>query len=181
VGWKVVKRILRSLVAATACLVSISAAADRDATDLHWKHEAGSCPHGLHAQPNGPFALFLFCEDALGSYLSVIYAAPIGAPATPAPHRWRLNDRYWHDSLWGSDVTSYAWSPDGSRLFVATGEIYGSGGLFELNLRERKSRQISPDKPVSESSPGPGFTILSLDSARSVLLVSPGGEISIAK
>jgi hypothetical protein len=90
----------------------------------------------LHSQPNGPFALFLFCEDALGSYISVLYANPIGAPATPAPHRWRLDDRYWHDPLWGADVTSYAWAPDGKRLFVATSEIYGSGGLFELNLWE---------------------------------------------
>jgi len=149
--------------------------------DLLWRHAPGKCPHGLHSQPNGPFAVFLFCEDALGSYISVLYADPIGAPATPATHRWRLDDRYWYDPQWGADVTSYAWSPDGKRLFVATSEIYGSGGLFELNLQERTARQILPREPIPSGQPRPGYEILSIDPSRGVLSVTPGGEISIDK
>ena len=40
-----------------------------------------NCQHGLHAQPNGgPFSVFLFCDDALGSNIGVILTQPGAGP-----------------------------------------------------------------------------------------------------
>src|SRR5271169_1749710 len=30
------------------------------------------CHHGLQHQPNGPFAVITFCEDAMGTYIAVV-------------------------------------------------------------------------------------------------------------
>jgi hypothetical protein len=120
----------------------------------------------------------LYCEDALGNYLGVLYYAPIGAPATQAPHRWKLNDRYWQSSDW-SNVTSFAWSRD-NRLFVATDNIYGDGMLYEIDLYDRSARRLLPHD-LDPGELGPGYVILGIDHARGVLKLSPGGEISIKK
>lgn len=122
-----------------------------------WEWTATDCPTGTHRQPDGPFAVILFCEDALGSYLSVLHLDPIGAPFVD---RWSLNDRYWHEPVWGSDVTGFKWDKDRKRLFVSTQGIYGAGGFFELDLQARKAKQVKPKgKPVSIEAPGPGYNI----------------------
>ena len=124
-----------------------------------WQWAPGNCPHGLHQAPQGPFAIFLHCEDALGVYLSVVWYAPMGAPAT-VNGRWSLERRYWEDGLWGSDITGFKWSKDGLKLVVSTSPVYGSGGLFELNLEDRTCKQKLPkSKAVSGSEPGPGYDI----------------------
>jgi hypothetical protein len=124
----------------------------------------------------------LFCEDALGDYLAVVYFEPLGAPAAgPFAEAWGMNNRVWQDALWGSDVTSFAWSPDQKRLYVTTSEVYGSGGLFELDLVSRKARQIAPtNPPVSESAPGADYVITGIDEKAGVLQYSPGnGKVSL--
>ncbi len=124
-----------------------------------WAFKPGDCPTGLHHQPNGPFAVLLFCEDALGTYLAVVYLDPIGSPVTQNG-RWRLNDRYWHESVWGSDITGFQWSEDGTRLQVSTQGVYGAGGFFELNLKARTWTQRLPKgMQVSIEKPGPGYNI----------------------
>jgi len=101
----------------------------------------------------------IYCEDALGIYLAVIHTEPMGAPAAESG-KWTLEDRYWSDPLWGSDITGFKWSSDGNVLSVSTSEIYGSGGLFELDLFKRKATQLLPKgKPVSVNKPGPGYNI----------------------
>src|SRR5882724_1364309 len=144
----------------------------------NWTKEPGKCPHGLHRQPAGPFAVFLFCEDALGTYLGVLYSDPIGAPvAAPFVNAWTLENRYWQDPVWSADVTGFVWNSKGSRLYVSTSEIYGSGGIFELDLPSRHARQLAPPggaSPVSPSSPGPGYVITRLDEQAGVLHYSPG-------
>jgi hypothetical protein len=43
------------------------------------------CVHGLHKQPDGgPFSVFLFCDDALGSNIGVINTAPGAGPGAIA-------------------------------------------------------------------------------------------------
>lgn len=113
---------------------------------------------------------------ALGDYLAVVYFEPLGAPAAaPFAKTWDMANRVWQESQWASDVTSFAWSPDGKRLYVATSEIYGSGGLFELDLVSRKARQIAPsDHPVSESAPDTDYVITAIDEKAGVLHYSPG-------
>ena len=148
-------RILVSLV--LAVLLSVFPAASR--AQETWDRAPGGCPAGLHQQPNGPFAVFLFCEGALGTYLSVVYRGPIGAPSTQNG-RWTLYDRYWYDNVWGSDVTGFRWSKDGTHLSISTSSIYGSGGYFDLDLQLRTAKQRLPKGPaVSTDKPGPGYDI----------------------
>lgn len=62
---------------------------------------------------------------------------------------------------------SFAWSPEGSRLYVATSEIYGVGALFELNLEARTALQVSPTEGVTHE-------ITKVDEEAGVLHYSPG-------
>jgi len=140
-------------------------------TEDIWVSEHG-CQHGLHHQPKGPFAVFLFCEDALGDYIGVIYVDILGAPnAEPFSNRWMLDNRLWQEPIWASDVTSFAWDPSGSRLYVATSNIYGSGGLYELNLKTRKAKQLAPKGKQVDGVDnfGPGYVITELDKEKQVL------------
>jgi hypothetical protein len=124
-----------------------------------WEWGPGKCTTGVYRYPRTPFAVTLFCEDALGTYMSVIYLEPIGAPST-TNGRWKLEDRYWHDPLWGSDITGFKWAKDGLYLLVSTSPIYGSGGLFELNLESRTAKQLLPKGTVvSVNKPGPGYNV----------------------
>lgn len=101
-----------------------------------------------------------YCEDALGDYLAVLYAAPIGAPTSAGLGRWSLADRYWHDPLWGAGITGFRWSTDAKTLVVVTSPIYGSGGAFRLDLYRRTVSQLLPKgRKVTVSAPGPGYTL----------------------
>jgi hypothetical protein len=149
------KRIWLSLVLAVLASANLSPSWAQE----KWEKVQGDCPAGIHHQPNGPFAVVLFCEEALGTYLAVVYIEPMGAPSTPNG-KWGLNDRYWHDAEWGADVTGFRWSKDVTRLSVSTSSIYGSGGFFELDLQVRTAKQRLPKgPPVSISNPGPGYDI----------------------
>jgi len=130
------------------------------------------CRPGLHHQPDGPFSVLVFCEDALGSHIGVIYYDNLTSPVADS---WSLSDRFWQQPTWAADVDSLAWSPDGEFLYVATGEVYGSCGLFELDLRKRTWRRIEPPgAPESTESSGVGFHILAMDTEAKVLRYSPG-------
>jgi hypothetical protein len=53
---------------------------------------------------------------------------------------------------------------------VGTGDVYGSGGLFELDLKERSAKQIAPEGGlVAVEAPGPGFVITGLDLKKRLL------------
>jgi len=148
----------RILIGAALVVLALTSLA-RSGTREGWQWTPGDCPTGLHHQPEGPFAVVLFCEDSLGTYLAVVYIDPIGAPATQNG-RWNLNDRFWHDAVWGSDVTGFKWSKDGTHLLVSTSPIYGSGGFFELEPQTRTARQRLPKgAAVSIDNPGPGYNI----------------------
>jgi len=124
-----------------------------------WELGSEHCPSGLHNQQSGPFAVLLFCEDALGAYLAVVHVGPLGAPTTQN-ERWTLNDRYWYEPIWGSDVTGFQWSNDKKTLLVSTQQIYGAGGYFELDLETRSATQRLPiGELVSIEKPGPGYDI----------------------
>lgn len=101
------------------------------------------CKPGLHEQPNGPFAVMLFCEDALGSHLGVIYYKNMSVPLY---ERWSLTDRFWQRNEWGADVTGFTWDDTGKYLFVSTSAIYGSGAVYVLDLSARTSRRLFPNK-----------------------------------
>lgn len=148
----------RLLIFASHLVLVVTTPAQSDALEK-WESTPGHCPAGIHSQPNGPFAIILFCEDALGAYLAVTYIKPIGAPLTQNG-RWSLKDRYWHESVWGSDVTGFQWSKDKKKLLVSTQQVYGSGGFFELDLLARTFNQRLPKgATISIENPGPGYNI----------------------
>ena len=124
-----------------------------------WEWGPGQCASAVYSHPRSPFAVALFCEDAIGTYISVIHLGPIGAPASKNG-KWALEDRHWYDSLWSADITGFKWAEDGLSLTVSTSPIYGSGGYFELNCQTRTVKQLLPDgEAVSVSNPGPGYEI----------------------
>jgi hypothetical protein len=110
------------------------------------------CRHGLHAQPNGgPFSVFLFCDDALGSNIGVILTQPGAGPGNIKLNteqiwdQWNTSDRFWQDNLWATDVVNFLWSPSLRYLYVATSGVYGNGGFFKLDLQARVSKCVLPD------------------------------------
>ena len=126
-----------------------------------------SCVQGFALAPQGPFAVLVSCQDAIGNYLSVIFAAQMDQVLDAA---WNVDAVAWHESRWGDDVTSYAWADSGERLYVGTENINGTAGVWELDLRKKKSRRLFPTSPVSDSV-GAGFEIRGIDEARRVLSV----------
>ena len=157
----------------------------------------GTCDHGLHNQPNGPMAIFHFCEDALGTHIGLVYYDRMGAPLPSDFYSkladdekktyytvWSLANRMWQDPIWASDVTSYAWSPKGTLLYVATSHVYGSGALYELDLVRHKYRQLAPKSNTANlTEPGPGYQIIGLSEDKSTLSyrlmrITQSGEIA---
>jgi hypothetical protein len=113
------------------------------------------CRHGLHAQPRGPFAVLLFCDDAAGSHLAVACYAPGCGEAHG--QAWSLSNRVWQGAPWGDDVTAFAWDPGGACLYVSTSQTYGTGQLFALNLRSRRD-SIVPVRLDGVRAPSTAFT-----------------------
>ncbi len=97
------------------------------------------CKPGLQSQSNGPFAVMLFCEDALASHIGVVYEKTMGAPLDG---NWNISDRFWQNPEWAADVTGYFWSKSGKELLIATSPIYGTGSVIKLNLMERTHKKV---------------------------------------
>lgn len=115
----------------------------------------GNLPNPVR-QPNGPFAVFVFCEDAVGTYIAVsCYDVEVCEQSTYPDgsvrfEGWKLYDRFWQEKDWATDVTSFAWSPDGKYLYVATSYIYGTPALYKLDLEARRSTELlKNDAPAS--------------------------------
>ncbi|MBN1254180.1 MAG: hypothetical protein JXA50_02800 [Deltaproteobacteria bacterium] len=96
----------------------------------------------LIKQPNGPFAVMVFQEYALGVHIGIIYYDQMG---NPLDGKWWISERFWDDRNWGSDITSLCWGSDGKFLYVGTSQIYGDGGLFRINLFEKQYTRIYPE------------------------------------
>jgi len=101
------------------------------------------CKEGVHKQPKGQFALYVFCDDALGTNIS-IFLNDLGAPLRGA---YRLTNRFWQSDDWGADVTSFAWLPDNKSIIISTSAIYGSGKVFKLQLESKKVEIIYNPTP----------------------------------
>ena len=117
-------------------LVQLSASDDK----LSVKSHPEFCSPRFHIQPSGPFAVITFCEDALGSHIGIIY---YDSMTIPIDGDWKLSDRFWQEEDWANDVTTFVWGPNGKYLFVSTAAVYGSGSVFQLDLRSRRSRRLS--------------------------------------
>jgi hypothetical protein len=109
------------------------------------------CTQGLYQQPaGGPFSVFLFCDDAAGVNIGVVNTAGAAGPGridlgrVKRWDKWQVNDRFWQEAPWATDITSFAWSPDLKALYVGTSEIYGTGALYKLDLINRTYQALVP-------------------------------------
>jgi len=96
------------------------------------------CKEGVHAQPGGQFAVYVFCDDAHGTNIAVMHRHP-GDSEFP---KWPINQRFWQGGLWAKDVSSIGWVPSRNYLVVSTSEIYGEGAIFLLDLVEQTSNVL---------------------------------------
>ena len=79
---------MRNAVVLASFLTLVTSVA-AGAQEEFWRKAPGNCVPGLHPAPTGPFAVMIYCEDALGDHLAVIHAAPIGAPVNESG-KWSL-------------------------------------------------------------------------------------------
>lgn len=120
-------------------------------SDVTWLSQK-NCVSGLHLQPaGGPFAVFVFCDDALGVNIAVINVSGGAGPgkikldtSNKEWGHWWVNDRIWQEAPWATDITSFVWSSDLRLLYVATSGIYGTGAVYRLDLVNRVATRILP-------------------------------------
>src|ERR1700676_973030 len=106
-----------------------------------------SCKGGLHAQPGGPFGVYVFCDDALGTNIAVFYPQ-LGEPRY---EKWTLTRRFWQDGQWSADVSALGWVPGRNLLVVATSAIYGTGAVYLLNLEKQTHTTLGSTKDCGSS------------------------------
>jgi hypothetical protein len=93
-----------------------------------------SCKDGLYYGPNKLFAIYVFCDDASGTTIGLINTSP-GAYAGPGSEKaWRLSSRFWQEPGFSCDVEYARWSSDGKKIVIRTGNTYGSGKTYSLDL-----------------------------------------------
>ncbi|HDH04691.1 MAG TPA: hypothetical protein ENH01_03115 [Nitrospirae bacterium] len=130
------------------------------------------CKHGIEKLHDSPYAVLVFCEDALGSYLSIIYLDKMMAPIDGA---WSLDNRYWQHDFWSRDVTSYYFDSLNTLLFISTSEIYGEGGIYRLDLKNKKFKKLT----ASTLKDGKVYQIQTVDRKKDILkyVVTMDGKI----
>jgi hypothetical protein len=69
------------------------------------------CKPGPQFQVPGPFAIYVFCDDALGTNIAV-FLNDLGAPLR---NKYDLGKRFWQGEPWSYDVTSSAWISNGNN------------------------------------------------------------------
>ncbi len=112
-------------------------------SDINVENLSGTaCRTGPHLQPAGPFAAYVFCDDALGTNIAVFYAA-LGYPEF---NPWSLTRRFWQGGAWGADVQGIGWVPGKNLLVVATSSMYGTGSVYLLRLESQTSVTLSEPK-----------------------------------
>ncbi len=96
-------------------LLSVCLIADADSildNKEVWIHAKDNCNQGLHKQPNGPMALLMFCDDALGVNAGLVYYDSPEGPVSIQFYKklseeekktyykiWSLSNRMWQDYI----------------------------------------------------------------------------------
>lgn len=105
------------------------------------------CKHGLNQPKIGDFAVFVFCDDAIGTQIGIILTRP-GVGPVEANGKWSNTNRFWQEGLWMTDVKEMVWSESGNYLYVITSEIYSEEALYELDLRHRNAHKLLDGKMI---------------------------------
>lgn len=124
---------------------------------------AGRCEHGILSQERSDFAVFVFCDDALGTQIGVIYQKR-GVGPVERGSEWSNVNRFWQEGTWMIDVRQVVWSTSGAFLYVVTSKAYGDNSLYELDLRKRNARKLfdgtSDALPLSIELGGPNQIVV---------------------
>lgn len=127
---------MRFLIVISLCLSSCLFK-KQEAQDLE-NLVPNSCRGGLYYGPNKLFAIYVFCDDANGTSIGIINTSP-GAYAGPGSEKaWDLSSRFWQEPSFSRDVKSAHWSNDGKKIIIRTGDIYGSGKTYFLDLLNKQ-------------------------------------------
>ncbi len=131
--WSIQIQMIRYIALTIIVMFSGQALAETKITQLHSK----VCPQGIHEQPNGKFAIHVFCDDALGTNITV-FLNKMGAPI----HQdYNLGNRFWQNQEWAFDVMSFAWLPN-NQLLISTSAIYGSGSVYLLDPSQKQFKVL---------------------------------------
>jgi hypothetical protein len=106
-----------------------------------------TCKSGSHAQPLGPFGVYVFCDDALGTNIAVFYPE-LGDPRY---EKWTLTRRFWQDGPCSADVSALGWVPGRNLLVVATSEVYGTGAVYLLDLEKQTYTELGSTNDCGSS------------------------------
>jgi hypothetical protein len=138
------------LIMLTVITIFVNGSVAGDSASFLVEVYGSKCTPGLHPQPrNGPFSVFVFCDDALGSNIGIVLTNGSAVTRRFDPFsegKWDTNNRFWQDPVWATDVKNFAWSPDLRYLYVATSSIYGNGGFYKLDLIQRKVTRLIPSE-----------------------------------
>jgi hypothetical protein len=97
-----------------------------------------TCEANRYVQPIGEFSVDVYCDDALGTNISVVklkFDAPMVGPYT-------LTKRTWQGGDWAFSITSFMWGTDKKSLYVATEGYNGSGRAYYLDVETQTSQEI---------------------------------------
>ncbi len=125
-------------------VVDFEAGKPIDATLLNRSNDTGRHETYFLSDPTKRKGVMVFCDDAMGTTIGVV--------ATDLPKSndleagWLQERRFWQEKAWCINVTSLGWSEDGRYLFVATSDIYGSGEIYQLDIKKRRAAVIFPMK-----------------------------------
>jgi len=137
------KNILLSLLGCVVLFVGVASSADTNLLKVSPKF----CKQGLSQPKHGDFAVFVFCDDALGTQIGVILTRP-GVGPFAMKTEWSLTNRFWQEGPWMRDVKEMVWSRSGNYLYVLTSEVYSEEALYELDLKQRKAHKLLDGKKI---------------------------------
>ncbi|MBM96376.1 MAG: hypothetical protein CMI09_11115 [Oceanospirillaceae bacterium] len=126
-------KVTKYIVLTIILILSGEALAETEITQINPK----VCPQGIHEQPNGIFAIHVFCDDALGTNITV-FVNKMGAPFH---QEYNLGNRFWQNQEWAFDVMSFAWLPN-NKLLLSTSAVYGSGAVYLLDPSKKQSKVL---------------------------------------
>ncbi|WP_085909758.1 hypothetical protein [Kiloniella majae] len=97
-----------------------------------------TCEADRYKQPIGEFSVDVYCDDALGTNISIVklkFDAPMVGPYT-------LTKRTWQGGDWAFSITSFMWGTDRKSLYVATEGYNGTGKAYYLDIETQTIQEI---------------------------------------
>jgi hypothetical protein len=102
------------------------------------------CKQGLYEGPNRKFAVYVFCDDALGTNIGIINTSSAAFAGPGSKKVWSVDTRFWQEARFSRDVRNIEWSPNGEKITVETQDIYGTGKTYVIDLINKRIEKEGP-------------------------------------